>query len=295
MSISWLYRGLERTERPRRRAARLMLEQLEDRQLLSTTAVLNGISTSPTYAGVGFRLNPVATLNVIVNGVLVNNTESSYSVQIDWRDSTSGTPDITPGYLADGIDAVGAISPSFYVKGSHTYDDPGNYTAQIDVTGPNGSTNYMTTSTVITVEPMPQPISTGTPVNTLSPSLPFVYQGVLTQPAGVYMLLNSTGPLYATAGVAMPTSDVGTVAGYLNETLDLKPSNYEVQINWGDSGAWDPDSQDGGSSQVVDTDNGQFLTLVGSHSTLSQVSIRCFLLSRDRMARRRTCSRAGLL
>ena len=198
MSISWLYRRSERTERPRRRAARLMLEQLEDRQLLSTTAVLNGISTSPTYAGVGFRLNPVATLNVIVNGVLVNNTKSSYSAQIDWGDSTSGTPDITPGYLADGIDAVGAISPSFYVKGTHTYDDPGNYTAQIDVTGPNGSTNYMTTSTVITVEPMPQPISTGTPVNTLSPNPPFVYPGVLrnrrvyicssTRPA-LYMLL----------------------------------------------------------------------------------------------------------
>ena len=41
----------------------------------------------------------------------------------------------------------------------------------------------------------------------------------------------------------MPTSDVGTVAGYLNEILDLNPSNYKVQINWGDSGAWDPDSQ----------------------------------------------------
>jgi hypothetical protein len=80
------------------------------------------------------------------------------------------------------------------------------------------------------------------------------------------MNINSTGPLYATTGVAMPTSDVGTVAGYLNEQLDLKPDNYEVQINWGDSGEWSPDGNASGDSQVVDTGSTQFLTLVGSHT-----------------------------
>ena len=84
MSISWLYRRSERTERPRRRAARLMMEQLEDRQLLSTVAVLNAVDPISTYAGVGFQLNPVATLEVFVNGQEVSNTKSSYSAQIDF-------------------------------------------------------------------------------------------------------------------------------------------------------------------------------------------------------------------
>ena len=184
--------------------------------MLSTIAVLNGISTSPSYAGVGFQLNPVATLNVFVDGVLVNNTKSSYSAQIDWGDPTS-PDDITPGYLADGIDAVGAISPSFYVKGTHIYDDAGNYQIQISVTGPNGSTNYMTAATTITVEPMAQPISTGTPVPSWTVQPPTAYSGVLTEPASVYMNVNSTGPLYASTGVALPISEIGTVAGYLNE------------------------------------------------------------------------------
>ncbi len=266
MSLSWLYRGSERNERPRRRAARLMMEQLEDRQLLSTVAVLGGVDAINTYAGVGFQLNPVGTLGVFVNGKEVTNTKSSYSVKIDWGDGTSASPDITPGELANGpVSPNGLVSPSFIIKGTHLYQTPRNtpYPIHVYVTGPNDSNNPMDAITSrAVVEKMDQPISTGTPVPTWSPQQPTAYPGVLPL-AEMTLNVNGADGLSANTGSAMPLSTVGTVAGYVNGKLDLSPGDYKVQINWGDSGEWVKNGQD---SQVIDTGSTESLTLEGSHT-----------------------------
>ena len=116
------------------RSSRFLLEQLEDRRLLSGNVQIQlyGSYTLNSYAGVGFQENEVATMQVQVNGQPDIN-KGDFQAQIQWGDGKSSTGDLvylgTNGGWAD-----------YLIKGSHVYQNTGtDIPITLTVTGPGGT------------------------------------------------------------------------------------------------------------------------------------------------------------
>jgi hypothetical protein len=192
---------------------------LEDRQLLTTN--LSPMSAISTYAGVGFQENAVAGLiGYFANGQLDLNP-SDYQAQINWGD----------GGQWEAADLASANpGTGFLVKGSHIYASAGNnYDIQVQATGPDGMTVTETTCSAY-VEQMPSGIP-GTPPNTTAGSLP---------PSNVQVNLAPESAISSYAGVGFQENAVADLMGYLNGQPDPNISDYQAQINWGDSNQWMP-------------------------------------------------------
>ena len=116
----------------RRRFYRPIIEMLEDRRVLSATLQVTGAYGIPSFAGVGFQENQVATLAASVNGEPDPN-KGDFQAQIQWGDGGTSNGDLvytgTNGGFAD-----------FLIKGTHTYTQANSDIAiNVSVTGPGGS------------------------------------------------------------------------------------------------------------------------------------------------------------
>ena len=84
-----------------------------------------------SYAGVGFRLNPLTS----ISGSIASKQDfepGDYKAYVNWGDSTNwSTTKIT--------DPFSGLEPML-VKGSHTYAQPGSYPVVIYLEGPGGQT-----------------------------------------------------------------------------------------------------------------------------------------------------------
>jgi RHS repeat-associated protein len=190
---------------------------LEDRRLLTTN--LSPVSAISTYAGVGFQENAVAGLiGYFANGQLDLNP-SDYQVQVNWGD---GGSQWTPADLASANP-----SPGFLVKGSHIYAAANHYDIQVRATGPDGMTVTQTTCSA-NVSQMPSGIA-GTPPNATTSSLP---------PSNVRLNLSPVSSISSFVGVGFQENVTAGLNGSLNGQLDPKISDYQAQINWGDSDQW---------------------------------------------------------
>ena len=71
-------------------------EVLEPRLLLANNVqiTLSSANAISSFAGVGFALNPVASITGTVNGV-VDNKPGDYQVQIDWGDGGGRDSNVT--------------------------------------------------------------------------------------------------------------------------------------------------------------------------------------------------------
>jgi hypothetical protein len=194
------------------------------------------------YAGVGFSLNPVASVIGTYNGSN-DNTASDYRAQVNWGDSTHWDPNVR--LVANGN--------SILVKGSHTYAAQGTYDVTVDVTGPDGQTAAQRTIPVI-VSLLPDPASR-------PPDEPMTYPGA--QPLGAETLyFEAFNGFFAHAGVGFSLNPVASIIGTYNGSNDNTASDYRAQVNWGDSAHWDPN--------VCLVANGNSMLVKGSHTYAAQ-------------------------
>jgi uncharacterized protein with GYD domain len=199
------------------------------------------------FTGVGFSLNPVAEVDGYYND-FPDRTLGDYHAQINWGDS--------PIWDADTALALDPATDYVLVKGSHNYQQTGTYDVTVYITGPDGQTASATTCQV-TVTPMPDAAS-------IPPDVPTSYSGV--QPVGALSLVlygagaESLSYLSAFTGVAFSESPVAEVNGYYNDSQDKTLSDYHAQINWGDSPAWDTNTE-----LALDSLTG-YVEVFGSHA-----------------------------
>ena len=206
-----------------RKSRILWLEPLEVRALLTEVFPTGpGGGSITSRAGVGFTLNPVAYI------IGSSDKASDYHVRIDWGDG---------GPLDSGLvltkDTLVSF-PHFLVSGSHVYQEPGTYNTTVYVQETRFQAVSATNVTLVSLLP-----------NAASrpPDLPQIYPGVIP-PTGFVDLVPEYIPLQAVAGVAIvPTdsedSDLTVLEGRYNGEKDFTPSDYHVQLNWGDSPHWD--------------------------------------------------------
>ena len=206
----------------RRRSIRPFVAALETRQLLTTLSGGVQINVSPvsslsSYAGVGFRLNPVADISGVVNNSRDANP-GDFTAQVRWGDGSSSTGSLA----ADGGDVL--------VKASHTYKQQGQYAVTVVVDGPDGSTASAQTCSVDVV-PMPEAASQ--PI-----AAPATSGGA--QPLGsVALNISPESSLAAYAGVGFRLNPIAAIGCSYNNGPDVLPSDFHAQVNWGDGPAWD--------------------------------------------------------
>jgi PKD repeat protein len=214
----WLRRAFASNGRRCPHTFRPEVSVLEDRTLLSTS--LYGASPLACYRGVGFQENVVAGLDGVYNGQQDLNA-SDYQVQINWGDGSQWmAADLAPN---DSNSSV-----PFLVKGSHTYASLGTYDVVVYAQGPDGSSTSAWTTTV-SVSAMPSGIPGVPPnptVNALSPS-------------DVQVHIADASPIRCYAGVGFQENVVAALQIVLNGQPDMQASDYQPQINWGDSNQWD--------------------------------------------------------
>jgi hypothetical protein len=211
-----------------------------------------------SYTGVGFTLNPVATIDATYNGQQ-NGNPSDYRAQINWGDGP--TWDTNVG-LAPDTDSNG--QPDVLVKGSHVYQTAGTYDVTVYVTGPDGQTESDSLTQAI-VSNMPDAAS-------IPPKVPQSFTGA--QPLGMVDLnvynadseFNFSTVINGYAGISTGLQGVATVQGIYNGEDDSNPNDYHAQINWGDSPNWDSNV-----TLTTTTDsNGQGIVLVSGQHTYSK-------------------------
>ncbi len=231
-----------------KRRARVTLDQLEDRRLLTIAIYGNdgaAFSYLSAFAGVGFALNPVAEITGSYNGQ-VDNAPGDYNAQIDWGDGKSSAAQLT----------VDPFTGYVLAKGSHVYSAKGDYDVTVNVTGPGGQTASATTSQV-TVTPLPDAAS-------IPPDVPTDEAGA--EPLGDVSLGvygnggSAISYLSAFTGVGFSLNPVAEVQGFYNGLDDKTLSDYHAQINWGDSPTWDSNA-----ALTLDSSTG-FVLVKGSHN-----------------------------
>jgi hypothetical protein len=199
---------------------RPLVEQLEDRRLLSVQLSLLGGGPVSSYAGVGFRENPVANLSVSVDGQADPN-RNDFQATINWGDGASSTGDLVYQYSSGGW--------SFYlVKGSHIYSRAGSaIPITVTISGPEGSSVSRQTW-IADVSYMPSGIPGTQPPATATTS----------SPADVQLSLTGGGPVGSYAGVGFQENPVANLSVSVNGQADPYLSDFHVEINWGDSDSW---------------------------------------------------------
>jgi predicted chitinase len=182
-----------------------------------------GLAVSPetqiqSFAGVGFALNPVASVAGTYN-FLEDNTPGDYHAQINWGDGPSWGTKV--GLAVDGN--------AILIKGSHIYSQAGTYAVTVYVTGPDGQTASLTsTSVVVTL----MPDAASRPADALMSS-----DGA--EPVGVVGLAHSGATeISARTGVEIDGAPIAAVGGTYDGATDASVGDYQVQVNWGDSPQW---------------------------------------------------------
>src|SRR5262249_33661009 len=112
--------------------------------------------------------------------------------------------------------------------GTHLYKQAGSYHVVVYAQGADGTSTSAETDSVI-VAPMPSGIP-GTPPGQTAGSLP---------PSNVQLYLSGLSTVYSYAGVGFQENAVAVVSGNPNGQPDPKMTDYQAQINWGDSDQWD--------------------------------------------------------
>ena len=193
------------------------------RQLLAGQVTFTGAAPIDSFAGVGFALNPVATLFGSNNGE-PDNSVGDYQVQVNWGDGH--------GFSSDGVELLSLGGGAILVKGTHTYQTPNSsYAVTIDVTGPGGSSDQgQATSGVVTQ--MPDAASR-------PPAVPATEHAA--QPLGTVSLsVVGAAPIDSLAGVGF-----GSTRSARSSAATTAPDNtvgdYHAQVNWGDSPQWSND------------------------------------------------------
>ena len=207
---------------PRRRAARPGVDPLEGRSLLTTLSGgvqldVSPVSSLSSYAGVGFRLNPVADISGYVNNAPDTNP-GDYQAQVHWGDGSAAAA------------SLAAVDGTVLVKGTHVYKQQGIYDVTVDVTGPDGSTAGAQTC-VVDVAAMPEAASQ--PI-----AAPATYGG--SQALGAVGLdVSPVSSLSAYAGVGFRLNPIASISCSYNNAPDVLPTDFHAQVNWGDSPTWD--------------------------------------------------------
>ncbi len=202
-------------------------ELLERRLVLAGNVQISlaGANAISSFAGVGFALNPVASITGTVNGV-IDNKPGDYQVQIDWGDG---------GGLDSNV-KLASVGNQVLVKGSHIYQTASAappYSVTVHVTLMGQTTSAVTTSAP--VDALPDAAST-------PPEAPTAYSGA--QPtANVTLSLAGANAIDAFAGVGFALNPVAAITGTYKGSLDNTPGDYHAQINWGDSPAWDTNTR----------------------------------------------------
>jgi hypothetical protein len=180
---------------------------------------LFGLPTISSFAGVGFQENPVAELSGSLNGKADLHL-NDFHAQINWGDSNQWfTADIAPNDPNSSI--------PFLVKGSHIYATAGSYHIVVFASGPDG-TSFSTETDGAAVSQMPSGIP-GIPPNKLAGSL---------SPSDVGVSLFGEPTVPATADLNTGTQILAELSGSLNGKTDPKGSDFQAQVNWGDSAEW---------------------------------------------------------
>ncbi len=207
------------------RSSRPMLQQLEDRRLLSGNVQfqLFGSIDLQSYAGVGFQENQVGSMTVSVNGQ-PDPKKGDFQAQIHWGDGTS-----SQGVLIyEGSDPAGA---QYLIKGSHVYQKAGDdFPVTFTVTGPYDSSATLEPDNMDSAEvwSMPSGIPGTQPPATANP----------TAPSNVVIQLQGSLGLTSYAGVGFEENQVATIQVLVNGQPDKTLSDFHAQINWGDSASW---------------------------------------------------------
>jgi hypothetical protein len=201
-----------------------------------------------SFAGVGFKLQPVALVTGLVNNVADVNA-GDYTATIYWGDGQT-----SPGFVC--VQPPTTQPNSLLIKGSHIYASAQlNYPISVNVVGPQGYTAFSQTSSCNVFN---------MPFATPGPGIdPPAASGGPMAPGDDNFSVMGTNELSAYAGVET-TQDVASVIAVINGELDTSPSDYGAFINWGDGAAWDhnPTIEPVGTSSVV-------LPVQGTHTYAS--------------------------
>lgn len=183
---------------------------------------LAGNYSVSSYAGVGFQENQVAILYATVKGQ-PDTTLADFNAQINFGDSASWNP-------ADMVyDGTSGDSAMYIVKGSHTYDQAtSSVPIVVYASGPDGTSTSAETASA-SVSSMPSGIAGAQPSPTAHSAAP---EDIHVQLAGSY---NTSSE----AGVGFQQKQVATLYASLNGQPDTSLSDFQAQINWGDSASWD--------------------------------------------------------
>jgi hypothetical protein len=249
------------------------LEQLEDRLLPASTVGTVTVSAPGnlgdehtavlvTTPGVGFQNNVLAVVQGVTAGQ-VDINPSHYTAQINYNDGNGWQPGVV-------TTEQGANGPIVVVKGSDVYNatDVGwnPIEVQVNYLG-TPSAQTQTVWAVVTPAPsglagiQPPPITAGSGQSTDN-----VLFGV--GPPGVLGDTNSAA-ISATTGVALTSSVVGVVEGYVNGVLDTNPGDYQAWVNWGDGSQWVAAQLVPNTSSATSTTSGPASTMSGSTTTSS--------------------------
>ncbi len=218
-SIVSTNRGARRSKQRRSPTFRPCLEQLEPRRLLAVVLQLGSATPINSYAGVGFQENEVATLAASDNGE-PDSTISNFQATIQWGDGQSSAG----GLVYTGSNGAYA---DFIIKGSHIYAQA-NSNIPITVTVVSGGNSISMQTTYGVVANMPSGIP-GTPPSSGTNGAAL---------ANVVLQLGSATPINSYAGVGFQENEVATLAASVNGEADSTLSDFQAQINWGDSASW---------------------------------------------------------
>lgn len=224
------------------------IEALESRIHFTVTIEVGGTGDLNSYAGVGFRLQPVAVLTGLVNGVADTNP-TDYQATIFWGDGKTST-----GYVCASSNAY--LPGTLLIKGSHIYASAQlNYPITVNVVGPQGITSPASgPSEMCNVINMPF----ATPGPGIDPP---ESAGGGQPPSFEILSIIGTGALSAYAGV-QTTQVVGEIAAELSATEppDENAGDFRAFINWGDGTPWDVDGVS------VQANGNNFPNVQGSHT-----------------------------
>jgi len=158
---------------------------------------------------------------------------------------------------------------SFLLKGSHIYQQAGQFDISITTTGP-GVFTYAQQTAVAVVANMPSAFP-GTPPDPISGTPPLA-------PTDVGLSLTGAAPIYSYAGLGFQNNVAASLGGSVNGQQDPNATDFRGWINWGDSNQW--------TAAVITTGNsyssGQF-AVEGSHvySLPGQYSIVVYAIGPD--------------
>ena len=178
-------------------------------------------ATIPSFTGVGFQANELATLDGKLNGQ-EDSTSSDFQAYINWGDANQWFQAVVaPNNSGSGYE--------FQVKGDHIYNSAGVYNVVVYAVGPDGTSLTAYTSQV-QVSPLPDSIVGTNPSIATSPK----------KPSNVQVSLGGLGPganpasFSVNAGFAFPATAVASLGGDYNGSLDSTPADFQAFINWGD-------------------------------------------------------------